>query len=239
MNFYERFFWNLVKAHRVEILKKEKKEEEKLRAEIVKETKVEGIAKGIEEFKPEEVGEVKEEVKIEKIAAKELQPIFLREEEEEIPKPGEKERMLKSMKEFKLIKPRLPIQLLPPSQPPQPLPSSILSLIEQVKKEQEKKVEEGKAKEISFDFGSLNLIYNEDIVTVQCIENENIVVTYRDENVKIIDTKVTRGEIMNILNEIAEKTKIPLEKEYQVYFEDFFVQAWINTKAKLVIKKIM
>lgn len=215
MDFFKKFFWSLVKANI-----QEKREEE--------ERKKEEREERIVEIKKEE--EKKEG--LEKIAAKELMPI--QPIPSKVPRPGEKERMLESMKEFlplekmpPTFKPVLPTQLPPQSlQPLQPPP---LSPTLPLPKPEQK---------FPFDFGKLNIIYSDDIESIQCIQDENVVVVYKNGNVETKDIRLSKEEILDLANKIADKVKIPLQDEYYVYLEDFFVQILMDDKIRIGIKKI-
>jgi hypothetical protein len=214
MNFLQNFFLSLVKA-RIE-------EKRQLREE--KELKI----KEKEEKKEEKVEEKKG---IEKIAAKELAPVLP--QALPIPKPGEKERMLASMKEF------LPLRPVPPSLPfplPKPQPPAQPAAPQPPARPQEPTPT---PLQFPFDFGKLNVIYQEEVTSVQCIENEDVVVGYKDGAVETKEIRLSKEELLDLANKIADKVKIPLQKEYFVYVEDFFVQIWMDGKIKMAIKKIV
>jgi len=214
MNFLQNFFLSLVKA-RIE-------EKRQLREE--KELKI----KEKEEKKEEKVEEKKG---IEKIAAKELAPVLP--QALPIPKPGEKERMLASMKEF------LPLRPVPPSLPfplPKPQPPAQPAAPQPPARPQEPTPT---PLQFPFDFGKLNVIYQDEVASVQCIENEDVVVGYKDGAVETKEIRLSKEELLDLANKIADKVKIPLQKEYFVYVEDFFVQIWMDGKIKMAIKKIV
>jgi hypothetical protein len=214
MNFLRNFFWSLVKARIEE--KKEHLREERERIE--------------------EKEKVEEKKGIEKIAAKELAPVLPQPPALSIPKPGEKERMLASMKEFlplRPVPPSLPFPL--PKQPPViPQPATALKPTQP-----QQPTPPTTPLQFPFDFGKLNVIYQDEVASVQCIENENVVVGYKDGAVETKEIKLSKDELLDLANKIADKVKIPLQKEYFVYVEDFFVQIWMDGKIKMAIKKIV
>jgi hypothetical protein len=215
MNFLRNFFWSLVKA----------RIEEKRQLREGKELKIEEKEKKKEE-------KVEEKKGIEKIAAKELAPVLP--QALPIPKPGEKERMLASMKEF------LPLRPVPPSLPfplPKPQPPAQQPAAPQPPARPQEPTPT--PLQFPFDFGKLNVIYQEEVTSVQCIENENVVVGYKDGAVETKEIRLSKEELLDLANKIADKVKIPLQKEYFVYVEDFFVQIWMDGKIKMAIKKIM
>jgi hypothetical protein len=217
MNFLRNFFWSLVKARIEE--KRQLREEEELK---------------IEEKEKKKEEKVEEKKGIEKIAAKELAPVLP--QALPIPKPGEKERMLASMKEFlplRPVPPSLPFPLpkpQPPTQPAAPQPPA-----QPIQPQQPTPT----PLQFPFDFGKLNVIYQEEVASVQCIENENVVVGYKDGAVETKEIRLSKEELLDLANKIADKVKIPLQKEYFVYVEDFFVQIWMDGKIKMAIKKII
>jgi len=110
---------------------------------------------------------------------------------------------------------------------------------EEKKEEKEKKVikrifpiEKISAKELN------EFVYLPGVESVQCIEDQNIVIAYKDR-VETKEVKLNKTEAMDIIKKISEKTRIPVQKEFNVYFEDFFIQAWLDDKIKLIIKKIV
>jgi len=153
-------------------------------------------------------------IKIEKIAAKELKPIKpIKEIPKEIPPPGAKERFLTSLKEFK----------------PELMPSI------EIKPKIEQKIEKQ-----GFNFGKINeVVYNTNTDQVQITNDEKIVVAYKDGKIEQKEIVMSRDEIMGLLKRISERVKIPLEKTFSCYFEDFFIQAEINEKVKVKIKKLV
>jgi hypothetical protein len=218
MNFLRNFFLSLVKARIEE--KRQLREEKELK---------------IEEKEKKKKEKVEEKKGIEKIAAKELAPVLP--QALPIPKPGEKERMLASMKEFlplRPVPPSLPFPL-PKPQPPAPQPATP----QPPARPQQPTPPITPLQKFPFDFGKLNVIYQEEVASVQCIENENVVVGYKDGAVETKEIKLSKDELLDLANKIADKVKIPLQKEYFVYVEDFFVQIWMDGKIKMAIKKIM
>gem|GEM_PF-2616827 len=219
MNFLQNFFWSLVKA-RIEEKRQLREGRERLKIEEKEEEKVE------------------EKKGIEKIAAKELAPVLPQPRALPIPKPGEKERVLASMKEF------LPLQPVPPSLPfplPKPQPPALqpAAAAPQPPARPQQPTPPMPLQKFPFDFGKLNVIYQEEVASVQCIENENVVVGYKDGAVETKEIRLSKEELLDLANKIADKVKIPLQKEYFVYVEDFFVQIWMDGKIKMAIKKIM
>ncbi|MEM2478882.1 MAG: hypothetical protein QXJ92_01645 [Candidatus Pacearchaeota archaeon] len=233
--FYRDFFIRLVRAWQELELEKEAK------AEVAKAAKVAKVAE-IEAEKVEEVKKVEEVEKVEKIDEKGeakaeaiakpiAKPVFVRFIEKiaapefapvitKVPRPGEKERMLETMREFRPEKP----QALPSLQAQSP------------KEAKEEKVIV--ARELIF--GKLNeFVYSEQVDSVQCIEEQNVIIAYKDGRVETKELKLNREELMSIMKRLAEKTKMPLEKEIAVYYEDFFIQGWINEKIKIIIKRVL
>lgn len=102
--------------------------------------------------------------------------------------------------------------------------------------EKEKIVE----KKERFYFGKINdLVYNTNIDLVKINSDEKIVVIYKDGKIEEKNIIMSKEEIINLLNQISKIIKIPLEKEFRCYFEDFFIDAKINEKIFLSIKRII
>lgn len=226
MNFLSNLVKNLLEVI-IEEKKKRVKEEKEEEKEIIKQEVKREAEKKVEEIKVSpliqrvvpkvEISEAApkpptREIKeyLEKISAKEL-------------KPGpEKEKMLESLKEFKPSEELLKKGFLPS-----------LEIITEKKEEKEKI-------EFRFDWKKLNEFVNlPNLNTIQCMEGEPIIISYKDGRVESKDIKPNREELIALINEISKQTKIPVVPEFSVYFQDFFIQAWINRKIKLVLKKII
>ncbi|MEM2932959.1 MAG: hypothetical protein QW622_01990 [Candidatus Pacearchaeota archaeon] len=216
--FLRNFFNSLVLAYiELQATELEKKKEEKER----KIEKVEEVVE-LEKKKLEEKIEGKKKIRmppilrtfeLEKISAKELTP----KPPLPVPKPGAKERMLETMKEFK------------------PEITAAIPSVE-IKKEITLPAEIPK----TLIFGRLNeIVYNENFDSLQCIEDNSLTITYKDGKIETKEIKLNKDELKAIIKQILEKTRMPMEKEVSVYFENFFVQAFLNEKIKLIIKKII
>lgn len=179
MNFFKEFFDSLVSSYIKNLVKKEKIDTKK--EEKVKKQKEKPLI--IRKFP-------REEIVIEKIAAKELMPKI------------EKKEILPSLEITK----------------------------EKISGEKKEK----------FNFGKINeFLYDNRVDSLKIISGEKIMVIYKDGKVEEKNAIMEKEEIINLLKKISNIIKIPLENELKCYFEDFFIDAKIDEKIFLNIKKII
>ncbi|MEM1577466.1 MAG: hypothetical protein QXQ30_01990 [Candidatus Pacearchaeota archaeon] len=91
-----------------------------------------------------------------------------------------------------------------------------------------------------FNFGKINdIVYNTDVQQVKIINDEKIIVIYKNGKSEEKDIIMNKDEILELLNKISKITKIPLDKEFGCYFEDFFIEAKFNEKILVNIRRII
>lgn len=228
--FFQRFFNNLVESY-IELNRKKIKLNKKKSKKILKEKEELKENKSWGEFnKIERIKERKQPIivrKFPKIDLDKISDISLKStdlmnkinlnEQNTIPLPGEKERFLPSLNRFKYIN------------------EGLIPSIEITEEENE-----SNAMKKGFDFGKLGeVLHLKNIDKVQCIEGEPVIIRYTNGKVETSSISLSRDEIYGIVKEISERTKIPIEKKFEAYIDEFFVQAEINDKLKLVVNRII
>jgi len=159
----------------------------------------------------------------------------------------EKEKREKEKKEEK-IKEVKPLLRTFPALPPKPIEIEKISAKElEVKPsgfrysiiEKIPETEKIQIKKEVFDFGKLNPIIYNNIKVLEVIENEKVVVEYRDGRKEIKDVVLSREEIESLIKKISEKTRLPIYEIFEAYFENFFIHAELKEKFRFTLIKIL
>jgi hypothetical protein len=116
-----------------------------------------------------------------------------------------------------------------PREKPESLRYSVIEKIPEKKEIKEERI---------FDFGKLNSIVYNNVKVIEAVENERIIVEYKDGKKEAKEIILSKEEIENLIKKISEKTRLPISEIFEAYFENFFIRAELREKFRFILIKI-